>query len=121
MWTLIKCPRYAFIYALSSYYDILYYNMKNYYEILNVTPDVDEKDIYESYRKKINQFNGLPFFTNKMISEIKNLKVAIYILGDPQKRIKYNKKMNKLKEYNEASKYLDNTKICDRLFSIKFS
>ena len=31
--------------------------MKNYYEILNITPDVDEKEIYGSYRKKINQYN----------------------------------------------------------------
>ena len=62
--------------------------MKNYYEILNINQDVDETEIYESYRKKINQFNGLPFLTNKMINEIKNLKIAIYILGDTQKRIK---------------------------------
>ena len=95
--------------------------MKNYYEILNIKQDADEKEIYETYRTKINQFNGLPFLTNKMISEIKNLKIAIYILGDINKRAKYNKKMTKLKEYTETTKYLDSTKICDRLFSIKFS
>ena len=55
-----------------------------------------------------------------MIAEIKLLKEALYVLGDENKRQKYNNKIEKLDQYNSADKIIDNTKICDRLFSIKF-
>ncbi len=95
--------------------------MKNYYEIFNIKQTASDDEIYEAYRTKIQQYNGLPFLTKQMISEIKSLKIGIYILGDTNKRIKYDKKLNNMKNYNDTSKYLDSTKICDRLFSIRFS
>ena len=84
--------------------------MKNYYIILNLDESASEEEIYTSYKNKIAQFNGLPFHTSKMIYNIKELKEAIYILGN-----KYNRK-----KYNLIYKKYDNenTKIFDRMFSI---
>ena len=93
--------------------------MKNYYDILNVKKDASENEIYKAYRDKISQFNGLPFLTKQMSVEIKELKVAIYILGDEIKRQKYNIKMGHKKPI-QPNNSIENTKICDRLFSITF-
>ena len=94
--------------------------MRNYYEILSINNKATEEQIYDAYRDKISQFNHLPFHTSKMIAEIKLLKEALYVLGDENKRQKYNNKIEKLDQYNSPDKIIDNTKICDRLFSIKF-
>lgn len=94
--------------------------MKDYYEILEISLDASEDEIYDAYNKKIVQFKHLPFFTNQMIQEIKLLKEAIYVLGDENKRQKYNYKFNNYKQYEEEGRHIDNTKICNRLFSIKF-
>ena len=94
--------------------------MKNYYNILNIDNNATEEQIYDAYREKISQFNHLPFHTPKMIEEIKLLKEALYVLGDDIKRNKYNNKMEKLEQYNSEGRTIDNTKICNRLFSINF-
>ncbi len=94
--------------------------MKDYYEILDISQTASEDEIYNAYNNKIVQFRHLPFFTNKMIQEIKSLKEALYVLSDEVKRYKYNNKLNKIKQYEEEGRHIDNTKICDRLFSIKF-
>jgi DnaJ-class molecular chaperone len=95
-------------------------NMKNYYEILNIEINATEDEIYQAYNIKIAQFNHLPFHTQKMISEIKLLKEALYVLTDDIRRKKYNNKYEKIAQYEEIGKSVDNTKICDRLFSITF-
>jgi DnaJ-class molecular chaperone len=94
--------------------------MKNYYIILNINNTATEDEIYNAYNTKITQFNHLPFHTSKMINEIKLLKEALYVLGDSIKREKYNNKFKKNNQYNEKDDLLDNTKICNRLFSITF-
>ena len=92
--------------------------LKNYYEILDINNKVTEDEIYKAYNKKISQFNHLPFHTSKMIHEIKLLKEALYVLGDDIKRQKYNYKYEKNKQYEETNTSIDNTKVCERLFSI---
>ena len=93
-------------------------NFLNYYEILDINNKVTEDEIYKAYNKKISQFNHLPFHTSKMIYEIKLLKEALYVLGDDIKRKKYDYKYQKNKQYEENSTSIDNTKVCERLFSI---
>ncbi len=95
-------------------------NRKNYYNILDINNTATEDEIYNAYRLKISQFNHLPFHTPKMISEIKLLKEALYVLGDNIRRNKYDIKCTKMNQYNEEDKVFDNTKVCDRLFSIVF-
>jgi len=97
--------------------------MKDYYKILDITINSSIDEIYNAYNSKIVQFNHLPFLTNKMIQEIKILKEALYVLSDKNKRYKYNiyfNKINNQKQYEEEGRHIDNTKVYDRLFSIKF-
>ena len=94
--------------------------MINYYNILGLELYATEKDIYNAYREKIAQFNNLPFLTKMMIDEIKMCKSAIYILGDEQKKMKYDEKYKRHKDYESTNRQVDGTKICDRLFSIRF-
>ncbi len=94
--------------------------MIDYYNILSIKINATEKEIYTAYREKISQFNNLPFLTNKMINEIKKLKEALYVLSNNEKKNKYDKKLNKYNEYLSDEAF-NNTKICDRLFSIKFN
>ena len=93
--------------------------MKNYYDVLNINNNATEDEVYEAYKSKISQFNHLPFHTTKMITEIKLLKEALYVLSDTKRREKFNNKIQKMKQYEEEGT-IDNTKICDRLFSITF-
>ncbi len=92
----------------------------NYYNILGIENTATDDEIYNAYRLKIGQFNHLPFHTHKMINEIKLLKEALYVLANEKKRKKYDIKFNKTNKYIEDSRIIDNTKICDRLFSITF-
>jgi DnaJ-class molecular chaperone len=92
--------------------------LKNYYEILDINNKVTEDEIYKAYNQKISQFNHLPFHTSKMIYEIKLLKEALYVLGDDNKRKKYDYKYQKNKQYEVIDSSIDNTKVCERLFSI---
>ncbi len=97
--------------------------MKDYYKILEILENASEDDIFNAYNKKIVQFKHLPFFTTKMIQEIKLLKEALYVLSDNNKRNKYNILMtqyNNIHQYKEEGRHIDNTKIYERLFSIKF-
>lgn len=95
--------------------------MKDYYSILDINNNATEKQVYEGYKIKISRFNNLPFHTKKMIDDIKTLKEALYILSDTIKREKYDIKLEEHKKYlNDDENPFDNTKICNRLFSIKF-
>ena len=95
--------------------------MKNYYEILKIDNNVDEEKIINAYNFLISQFNNLPFLTEQMINEIKNLKEAKYILTSRERRIVYDRKLNSINKYNNIPEYIDNTKICNRLFSLPFT
>jgi hypothetical protein len=96
--------------------------MKNYYLILGINNNATESQVYEGYKKKIARFNNLPFHTKQMIEDIKTLKEGLYILSDSIKRIKYNIKLDEHTKYiDDDDNPFDNTKICDRLFSITFN
>ena len=96
--------------------------MKDYYTILDIKieNDITNELILNSYKKKISRFVGLPFFTKQMIQDIKNLKEARYVLTHILLKDRYIKKFKKFKQLNDDDRYIDNTKICDRLFSIRF-
>lgn len=89
-------------------------DLKNYYKILQVEINSVDEEIKNAYNLKISQFSGLPFLTEKMKAEIKDLKIAIYILLNTDRKFLYDKKFNFGKK-DEIS----NTQICDRLFSLQ--
>jgi hypothetical protein len=102
--------------------------MKDYYNILNISIDNFNKDLLkEAYKNKISQFNDLPFFTKTMIADIKSIKEALYIFNDDKLKELYDVKYKKMIDTNKDNtnktidNKIDNTKICDRLFSIKFN
>jgi hypothetical protein len=97
--------------------------MKDYYIILCIDniDNVDNNEIKKQYNIQISKFRGLPFLTKMMIQDIKNIKEALYILSNPVMKIKYDKILKKQKQLENDTRYIDNTKICDRLFSITFS
>ena len=97
------------------------FKLNEYYLILKVDVDSTEQEIYNSYKNHIAQFNNLPFLTTQMVSDIKLLKEAIYVLGNVNKRKKYNIKLKQMKTYTNENNVVDNTKICDRVFSITFN
>jgi DnaJ-class molecular chaperone len=91
--------------------------MNNYYLLLNINKEATNEEITEAYKLKISQFKNLPFLTSTMKEEIKELKKALYILSDDERRQQYNNIINNDYETNDDLK--ENTKICDRLFSLK--
>ena len=52
--------------------------------------------------------------------EIKDLHEAHYVMSNNILRDKYYKKFYKQKEYMDDTRHINNTKICDRLFSVTF-
>jgi DnaJ-class molecular chaperone len=86
--------------------------MKDYYKILDIKSNCIKNNILKAYIFQISRFNDLPFLTIDMIKDIKEYKTAYYILIDNERREKYNKTF-----FNNSNEY--NTKINDRLFSLK--
>tara|TARA_B100001248_G_C27099970_1_gene326583 strand:+ start:59 stop:361 length:303 start_codon:yes stop_codon:yes gene_type:complete len=99
--------------------------MIDYYEILNVNVNTNHNDIKKSYKEHISRFNGLPFLTKKMIEEIKELKIAYYILGNEERRILYDNRLKPKTTIYQNSEinndFQENTKINDRLFGNIFN
>lgn len=99
--------------------------MKDYYEILNLDKSATSDQIKQSYYDHISRFKGLPFLTQKMIDEIKELKIAYYILGNSEKRNLYDirsKPKNTIYQNSESNDdFVENTKINDRLFGNIFN
>ena len=96
--------------------------MKDYYMILgiDINNDITNEIILNCYKNKISRFVGLPFLTKQMIIDIKNIKEARYVLTHILLKDRYITKFKKFKQLADDERYIDNTKICDRLFSIKF-
>ncbi len=95
--------------------------MKDYYEILKINRNASKEEIYKAYNFNISQFNNLPFLTNKMKKTIKNLKEAKYIFYNDNRKNLYDKKINFNKKFNADKDTIDNSKICNRIFSLNFS
>jgi len=103
--------------------------MKDYYKILDIPHKLDKLDIQykvniekdidikAAYKVKIARFKSLPFFTKKMISDIKDIKEAYYVLSNELLKEKYNNKYKKIK-LQDDTRYIEPSQICNRLFSL---
>jgi hypothetical protein len=94
--------------------------MKDYNKILDITNNSTDDEIDKSYKTKLERFRNLPFLTTQMKVEVKDLHEAHYVTSNSILRKKYYKKFNKETKYMDETRNIDNTKICDRLFSITF-
>lgn len=83
---------------------------KNYYKILKIETNSNNEEILEAYEFNISKFNNLPFLTNNQKKEIKDLKIAKYILSNQNLKIKYDLLLE--------NKNITSTAICDRIFNI---
>jgi len=97
--------------------------MKDYYNLLGIvnTDELDIKQLKKIYNTQISKFIGLPFLTKQMISDIKNIKEAFFVLSNNTMKQKYDKKLKLFNQLNNDTRHIDNTKICDRLFSVTFT
>ena len=99
--------------------------MKDYYKILNVDVNATNNEIKNCYKEHISRFNGLPFLTQKMTEEIKELKIAYYILGNEERRNLYDSRFKPKRTIYQNSEtnndFQENTKINDRLFGNIFN
>ncbi len=70
---------------------------KNYYEILEVSPNCSQEDIYQGYTRSKNAYSGdslalYSLLSNDECSQVLNLIEEAYsVLGDPRKRQEYNR------------------------------
>ena len=99
--------------------------MKDYYKILNVNKNTPINEIKNIYKEHLSRFTGLPFFTDRMINEIKELHESYYVLGNVDRKYLYDscfkqkKKVFQMSENNND--FIENTKINDRLFGNIFN
>ena len=62
----------------------------NFYNILNSNIDDSQKDIKKNYYKLCKKYHPDKNYNNQS-DQIKKINLAYEVLGDPQKRRKYNK------------------------------
>ena len=107
--------------------------MINYYQILDVKKNNNKDEILKKYNKKILKYKNLPFLNSEQKEEVRNLKVALYILSNDELKDLYDNYMLSLKviendmhdKYVSLKKLENNDKdkhnqyLTDRLFSIK--
>jgi hypothetical protein len=83
--------------------------MITYYDVLNVSPIDDNDTIYNNYYELISNYNN-PVLSDKEKSEIKFIKMALYVLTNENLKNKYNyyiykeqnKKENSLKDFKQS-------------------
>jgi DnaJ-class molecular chaperone len=115
--------------------------MINYYQILDVKKSDNLDKITKKYNKKIMKFKNLPFLSSEQKDQVRNLKIALYILSNNELKKLYDNYLDSLtitkvesevediQNYNMTDKYVslnkkdmkdkDNKYLTDRLFSIK--
>jgi DnaJ-class molecular chaperone len=97
----------------------------NFYKLLDIIKSASTREILEAYKNKIIKFNNLSKLSNDQISEIKMLKIALYVLVTQDLRIKYNNfiesenKLSDKKNINEPSAMNQNDETSlDSLFNV---
>jgi DnaJ-class molecular chaperone len=63
--------------------------MITYYDVLNVTPVDDKETIYNNYNNVISYYNN-PNLTPEQQSQVKFIKMALYVLTNDNLKNKYN-------------------------------
>jgi DnaJ-class molecular chaperone len=66
----------------------------NFYKLLDLKSSASRKEIILGYQNKIIKFNNIPSLSNDQISDIKMLKIALYVLLNSRLRQKYDNFIN---------------------------
>ncbi len=61
----------------------------NFYKLLEISSHASKKEIILGYQNKITKFNNISKLSNDQISDIKMLKIALYVLLNYRLRQKY--------------------------------
>lgn len=78
----------------------------DFYKEFNVYFSASNDEIIDGYQKRINILSNINNLSNEQINTIKTLKAGLYILLNPELRIKYNKVLN-LKHKQSNDSFLD--------------
>lgn len=78
----------------------------NFYKLLDLKSSASRKEIILGYQNKIIKFNNIPSLSNDQISDIKMLKIALYVLLNSRLRQKYDNFINS--EKNSKTKFYQN-------------
>jgi DnaJ-class molecular chaperone len=93
--------------------------IENCYEMLEISTNFSNEELEQAYELKIGKYNNLPFLTDVMKHEVKQIKIAYYILSNDKLKNNYNKTIlnnnNKILNNSDSQK-LDNNYILNRLF-----
>ena len=77
--------------------------MKDYYQILELTPEATFQNVIQNYNQYIKMFNQLPTLLSIQKEQLKEIKEAFFILGNYHKRRQYD---NKREGYNVDNDHL---------------
>jgi DnaJ-class molecular chaperone len=69
----------------------------NFYKLLDLKSSASRKEIILGYQNKIIKFNNIPSLSNDQISDIKMLKIALYVLLNCKLRQKYDNYIKSVK------------------------
>jgi len=69
----------------------------NFYKLLDITHLASSNEIKMAYQKKITKFNNITKLSNDQISDIKMLKIALYVLLNCKLRQKYDNYIKSVK------------------------
>lgn len=99
--------------------------MENYYELLNIPTNANNKTIKKAYVNKIKKYNNLKYLDIDSIKKIKSLKKAKYVLTNKHLKKIYNKiyknfenKDNEIEIKKIIDKNYTNNLIANRIFDI---
>jgi DnaJ-class molecular chaperone len=77
--------------------------INNFYKLLEIPSSALPKEIIIAYQNNIVKFNNIPKLSNDQISDIKMLKIALYVLLNSRLRQKYDNFINSEKIINQPT------------------
>jgi DnaJ-class molecular chaperone len=92
--------------------------MNNFYSCLEISPNSTVREILMAYENKITKFFNLNKLSPEQISEIKMLKISLYVLTNPELKLKYDNFLKKPQQKQPVAINEENENNLDSLFNI---
>ena len=93
-------------------------NNNNFYKLLDIKSSALPKEIIVAYQNKIAKFNNIPKLSKDQISDIKMLKIALYVLLNHKLKKKYDNFINSLLIYEPSPMNQNEDETLDSLFNV---